>query len=139
MAAGDIRIGMDAKLLQGAAGSTASVEAVNAEDVTLSMTAVEIDTTRRASLWETVKTVRKNAELSFTLQKREGDSVATAIVSAFMSGGRISLYPRDSTSGEGLNADWYITGITDGQPLKDKQTWAITAKPADEQRDPVWE
>jgi hypothetical protein len=77
-------------------------------------------------------------ELSFTLQKREGDSVLAAILAAFLAKGRIALYPRDSATGAGLDADWYITGMTDGQPLKDKQTWQITAKPTDEERDPAW-
>ena len=138
MAAGDVRIGLDGVLLQGASGSTATTEAVNAEDVTLNLGTVDIDITRRGATYEVSKPVLLTAELTFTLQKREADAVATALMSAFTSKGRIALYPRDSASGQGLNADYYITGMTDNQPLKDKQTWSITAKPTDEQRAPVW-
>ena len=139
MAAGDVRIGLDGKLLQGGAGSTATTEAVNAEDVTLNLGAVEIDITRRGAKFEATKVLLSTGELSFTLQKREGDAVASALLVAFIAHGRIALYPRDSASGEGLNADYYITAMTDNQPLKDKQTWTVTAKPTDEQRDPAWE
>lgn len=138
MAAGDIQIGLDGKLLQGAAGSTASTEAVNAEDVTLNLTTEEVDITRRGATWTATKPVLVSAELTFTLQKREGDAVASALRTAFLAKGRIALFAKDSDTGTGLDADFYVTGMSDNQPLKDKQTWAVTAKPTDEERDPAW-
>jgi len=138
MATGDVIVGLDGKLLYGTAGSTATTEIVNAEDVTLNLGTVEVDTTRRGSTWETGKPVLNNAEITFTLQKREGDAARSALMTAFLNRTRIALYGRELATGAGLNADFYITGFNDSQPLKDKQTIEVTAKLTDELRAPVW-
>jgi len=138
MATGDVIIGLDGKLYEGTAGSTADTEVTNAEDVTLSLSSVEVDITRRGSTWEVSKPVLLTAELSFTLQKREGDTVRTALQNAFLNKTKIALYPKDRASGEGLDADFYVTGFSDNQPLKDKQTIEVTAKITDESRSPAW-
>jgi len=138
MAAGDVIIGLDGVMLYGTAGSTADTEVTNAEDVTLSLSSVEVDITRRGSTWEVSKPVLLTAELTFTLQKRESDTVRTALQNAYLNKTKVAMYPKDLTSGEGLDADFYITGFTDNQPLKDKQTVEVTAKVTDESRAPAW-
>ncbi len=138
MAAGDVQIGLDGKFYYGSAGSTASSEAVNIEDVTVNLSTTEVDITRRGSTWESSKTILLSGEVTATLQKREGDAFMATVESAYLNKTRIAIYAKSAAAGKGLNADCYVTQMNDGQPLKDKQTYELTFKITDEERAPAF-
>lgn len=139
MAAGDVIIGLDGKFYYGTAGSQASTEAVNIEDVTVNLGTTEVDITRRGATFEGSKPVLLSAEVSGTLQKREGDAFMLALETAYLAKSRIAIYAKSHATGKGLDADCYVTGLNDGQPLKDKQTYEVTLKPTDELRAPQFQ
>lgn len=138
MAAGDVQIGLDGKFYYGTAGSTASTEATNIEDVTVNLSTTEVDITRRGSTWEGSKVILLTGEITATLQKREGDAFMTSVETAYLNKTRIAIYAKSSSTGKGLNADCYVTQMNDGQPLKDKQTYDLTFKITDELRTPTF-
>lgn len=138
MAAGDVQIGLDGKFYYGTAGSQASTEATNMEDVTVNLSSTEVDITRRGSTWEVTKTILLSGEVTGTLQKRESDAFMATVESAYLNKTRIAIYAKSGTSGKGLDADVYVTQMNDNQPLKDKQTYELTFKITDELRTPTF-
>lgn len=138
MAVGDVQIGLDGKFYYGTAGSTASTEATNIEDVTVNLSSTDVDITRRGSTWEVSKTILLSGEVTATLQKREGDAFMATVEAAYLAKTRIAIYAKSATSGKGLDADVYVTQMNDNQPLKDKQTYELTFKITDEQRVPTF-
>ena len=63
------KLGLDAKLFHGAAGSTASSEMKNCKDVTLNLETGEADiTTRAAEGWRITAATLKEASLEFENQ-----------------------------------------------------------------------
>ena len=139
MAAGDFRIGLNGSFLYGTAGSSAASVATNVTDVQLELSAIEIDTKSRASTtWATSKVALLQATLTFSMLDKEGDSAVAAVKAAFFAKGKIAFWPKDLVGGDGLNADYYVTGLSRNESLVVVITYSVTAKPTDEQRAPVW-
>jgi len=138
MAAGDYRIGLDGKFYYGTAGSTASTEANNVDDVNLNLSARTAAAVRRGKAWVASKPIVKEATLDFKAWDIEADSFLTAVKNAYMNATRIALYPKDASSGDGLDADYYITGFNRAEGNEDFITYQVTAEPTDETRDPTW-
>ena len=139
MADGDYRIGLDGQFLFGAAGNPATTEITNVQDVTLDLSAIEADTKTRASrTWATSKVVLLQGSVQFTMLDKEGDIALSALKTAFFSKGKVALWPKDAESGEGLDADYGITGFSRNEQLTEVIAYNVTAKPNNEQREPQW-
>lgn len=138
MAAGDYRIGLDGKFLYGAAGSTAATEANNVRNVNLNLSKRVAEALRRGKKWVAKKTIATEATVEFEIFDIEGDPFLAQIKNAFMNNTKIALYPKDAASGEGLNADFYISGFSRNENNEDFIIYSVTAEPTDEQREPVW-
>lgn len=138
MAAGDYRIGLDGKFYRGAAGSTPSTEADNVDNVNLNCSARMAEAVRRGKTWVAKKAIILEATVDFELFDIEGDAFVAAIKAAFLGKSRIALYPTDADSGEGLDADYYISNFTRSESNTEFITYKVTAEPTDEQRDPNW-
>ena len=136
------RIGLDGVLKHGTKGSKATTPIANCTDVTLDLTAITADTTSRSSVdWTSEKSILKTASLTFKMLNHsdDADGAIAAIKSAFMGDDAIALHPTDSTGGEGLNADWNITGFKRDETMLQVQAFDVTATPNNEDREPVWE
>ena len=139
MAAGDYRIGLDGKFYHGAAGATAATEADNVRNVNLNLSKRTAEALRRGKKWVAKKPIATEASLEFEMYDIEGDTFLAAVKDAFMNDTRIALFPTDAASGEGLDADYYITNFSRSESNEEFITYSVTAEPTDEARDPAWD
>ena len=133
-----IVLGLDAKLLRGAAGATGATEVKNVKDLTLNLESSEADVTTRATQgWKATVAALKEASLEFGILYDTEDADFTAFQAAYFGNTPIALFVTDG-DGHGLDADWSITGFTVEQPLEEALTVSVTAKPTASTRAPAW-
>ena len=133
-----IVLGLDAKLLRGAAGSTGATEVKNVKDLTLNLESGEADVTTRATKgWKASVATLKEASLEFGILYDTEDADFQAFQAAYFANTPLSLFVTDGAGG-GLDADWSITGFTIEQPLEEALTVQVTAKPTASTRAPAW-
>ena len=131
-------LGLDAKLLRGSAGSTGATEVKNVKDLTLNLESGEADvTTRATSGWRASVATLKDASLEFGILYDTEDADFTAFQSAYFGNTPMALFVTDG-DGNGLDADWSITGFSVEQPLEEALTVSVTAKPTASTRAPQW-
>ena len=124
-----IRIGLEAKLFYGTAGSQAATEATNVKDVTLSLEAGSADiTTRAAQGWRVKKATLKEGSLEFGMNYDDEDAVCTTVMSNFLAGSAMAFFVTDG-AGTGLDADFTLTNCSIEQPLEDAISVSVTAEP----------
>ena len=77
-----IKIGLEAKLFYGVAGTQASSEAKNVKDVSLSLEAGAADiTTRAANGWRVKKATLKEGSLEYEMNYDPADALCTTVMS----------------------------------------------------------
>ena len=131
-------LGLDAILMRGTAGQTASTEVKNVKDLTLTMESGEADvTTRATSGWKASIATLKEASLEFGILYDTEDADFTAFRDAYFGNTPLALFVTDG-NGSGLDADWSITGFSVEQPLEEALTVSVTAKPTASTRAPAW-
>ena len=135
-----IKLGLDAKLFRGVAGTQGTIEVTNVKDVSLSLESGEADvTTRKARGWKLSVATLKEASLEITILYDTEDEDFLAFKEAYFSNTPISLFVTDGdTTAHGLDADFSVTGFTVDQPLEEAVTVKVTAKPTASDRAPVW-
>ena len=135
-----IKLGLDAKLFRGTAGTRGTIEVTNVKDVSLSLESGEADvTTRKAKGWKLSVATLKEASLEITILYDTEDEDFLAFKEAYFSNTPISLFVTDGdTTAHGLDADFSVTGFTVDQPLEEAVTVKVTAKPTASDRAPVW-
>ena len=135
-----IKLGLDAKLFRGTAGTQGTIEVTNVKDVSLSLESGEADvTTRKAKGWKLSVATLKEASLEITILYDTEDEDFIAFKEAYFSNTPISLFVTDGdTTAHGLDADFSVTGFTVDQPLEAAVTVKVTAKPTASDRAPVW-
>ena len=135
-----IKLGLDAKLFRGTAGTQGTIEVTNVKDVSLSLESGEADvTTRKAKGWKLSVATLKEASLEITILYDTEDEDFLAFKEAYFSNTPISLFVTDGdTPAHGLDADFSVTGFTVDQPLEEAVTVKVTAKPTASDRAPVW-
>lgn len=139
MAAGDYRIGLDGTFKYGSAGSTPTTITNNVSGVSLSLNPNAVTVLPRGTGFRGTKVTDLDPELTFTIWNVESDAFRAAIVAAARNKTTLALYPKDASSGEGLDADWTITGLTEGQDNEGLDTFEVTAKIAlQRSREPAW-
>ena len=134
------KLGLDAKLFRGTAGTQGTIEVTNVKDVSLSLESGEADvTTRKAKGWKLSVATLKEASLEITILYDTEDEDFIAFKEAYFSNTPISLFVTDGdTTAHGLDADFSVTGFTVDQPLEEAVTVKVTAKPTASDRAPVW-
>ena len=131
-------LGLDAKLLRGPAGSSGATEVKNVKDLTLNLESGEADvTTSATSGWRASVATLKDASLEFGILYDTEDTDFTAFQSAYFGNTPMALFVTDG-DGNGLDADWSITGFSIEQPLEEALTVSVTAKPTASTRAPQW-
>ena len=135
-----IKLGLDAKLFRGTAGTQGTIEVTNVKDVSLSLESGEADvTTRKAKGWKLSVATLKEASLEITILYDTEDEDFIAFKEAYFSNTPLSLFVTDGdTTAHGLDADFSVTGFTVDQPLEEAVTVKVTAKPTASDRAPVW-
>ena len=135
-----IKLGLDAKLFRGTAGTQGTIEVTNVKDVSLSLESGEADvTTRKAKGWKLSVATLKEASLEITILYDTEDEDFLAFKEAYFSNTPISLFVTDGdTTAHGQDADFSVTGFTVDQPLEEAVTVKVTAKPTASDRAPVW-
>lgn len=132
------KLGLDAKLFYGTAGSSASTELTNVKDVTLSLETGEADiTTRAAEGWRATAATLKDASVEFTMVWDTEDAGFSAIQNAFFNASPLSLFITDG-EGSGLDADFVVTSFSRSEPLEEALTVSVTCKPTIVDRAPAW-
>ena len=135
-----IKLGLDAKLFRGTAGTQGNIEVTNVKDVSLSLESGEADvTTRKAKGWKLSVATLKEASLEITILYDTEDEDFLAFKEAYFSNTPLSLFVTDGdTTAHGLDADFSVTGFTVDQPLEEAVTVKVTAKPTASDRAPDW-
>ena len=124
-----IKIGLEAKLYYGTAGSQAATEAKNVKDVTLSLEAGSADiTTRAANNWRVKKATLKEGSLEFTVNYDTEDAFCSTVITNFLSNTSMAFFVTDGDS-NGLDADFTLTNCSIEQPLEEAITVNVTAEP----------
>ena len=133
------KLGMEAKLYYGVAGSTATNEMTNVKDATLNLETGEADVTTRGNLgWRATAATLKNGTIEWTMIWDTGDAGFGAVKDAYFASTPIALCALDGASGEGLDADFSITNFSRSEPLEEAITVSVTAKPTYSTRAPQW-
>jgi predicted secreted protein len=131
-------LGLDAVLMRGPAGETATDEVTNIKDLTLSLESGEADVTTRATKgWRASVATLKEASLEFTILYDTEDDDYNAFAQAYFNNTPLALFVTDGANG-GLDADWSITGFSVEQPLEEALSVSVTAKPTASTRPPEW-
>ena len=133
-----IVLGLNAKLLRGEAGATATEEIKNVKDLTLNLESGEADvTTRKTEGWRASVATLKEASLDFSILYDTDDPDYNAFADAYFDNAPLALFVTDG-NGTGLDADFSITNFSIEQPLEEAISVSITAKPTASTRAPKW-
>jgi hypothetical protein len=136
------KLGMEAQLNYKVGGQDAVgswIALGNARDVTLSLETGEADVTTRANNgWRATVATLKEATVEFEMVWDTGDAGFTAIKDAFLTNVIIGFQVLDSASGEGLQADFMITGFSRSEALEEAITVSVTAKVTYSATAPSW-
>jgi len=134
-----IKLGLDAKLYYGTAGSTADTLINNVKDVTLSLTKGEADvTTRGADGWRLNVGTLKEGTVDFSMVWDTDDAAFNAIKDAYFDDTAIALLVLDAVGGSGLDADFSVVNFTRNEGLEDALTVDVSVKPTYSTRAPSW-
>lgn len=134
-----IKLGMDAKLYYGTAGTTASSLIDNVKDLTLNLSTQETDvTTRGNGGWVATKATLKEGSVDFSMVWDTSDAAFTAIQTAFFANTALAFLVLDEEDGQGLDADFSVTNFTRNENLTDAITVDVTIKPTYSTRAPEW-
>ena len=133
-----IRVSLDAKLYQGAAGSTATHLVNTVGDVSLKFKKGETKISSRASRWALVKGALKEADIDFEINDDPADTALSAIIAAFVSDTPMAFLIKDAQNGSGLDADFEVLSMDRDEKLEDAVKYKFTIKPTYVSRYPAW-
>ena len=132
------KLGLDAKIFHGTAGTKASTEMKNVTDVTLNLETGEADiTTRAAEGWRITAATLKEASVEFEMIWDTADSGFNAIQRAYFGNSALSLFVSDG-EGNGLDADFVVTSFSRSEPLEEALKVSVPCKPTLVSRAPQW-
>ena len=135
-----LKLGMDAKLYYGTAGTTANNVIDNVTNVTLSLSKAEADvTTRGNNGWRATVATLKDAEISFSMVWDTEDAAFTAIKNSYINDTAIAMLVLDEEGGQGLDADCMVGNFTRNEDLEDAIRVDVTIKPTYSTRAPSWQ
>ncbi|MDD5699513.1 MAG: hypothetical protein PHH77_12940 [Victivallaceae bacterium] len=136
------KIGFEAKIFYGTAGTTASTELKHVQDsVSLNIEKGSAEVAVRSSGWKKVLSGLKDASVEFTLAGDTSDAGFLAIQNAFFNDTPIALFIADAeTGGVGLDADFEVISFNRTEDLEEVINYAVSVKPsANSEREPSWE
>ena len=132
------KLGLDAKIFHGTAGTKASTEMKNVTDVTLNLETGEADiTTRAAEGWRITAATPTAASVESEVIWDTADAGFNAIQKAYCGNSALSLFGSDG-EGNGLDADFVVTSFSRSEPLEEALKVSVTCKPTLVTRAPIW-
>jgi predicted secreted protein len=134
-----LRLGMNCKLYQGVAGSTATNLMDNVKDLALNLSTGEADvTTRGNDGWRATVGTLKDGSVEFSMVWDTEDAGFSALKDAFFGNTAIALLVLDGTDGSGLDADFSVINFTRTENLEEAVTVDVSCKPTYSTRAPSW-
>jgi len=132
-----MRMGYEAKLYYGNAGSTAATQITNAMDITVDSPKEYGDTTVRGDGTSVpIKSSRPTSRavtVTFTMGNKDSDAALAALLAAEAAGTPVAIRVIDKAAGAGPDADFYLAKRA-GKPLNGAQTIEFTCTATDENR-----
>lgn len=138
------RYGIDGQLFyqtDGVSGIAGWVENGNIGDLAVNLSKEEVDDTVRANDgWKSTKGKLKDAEITFQMRADQDDPHYIAYRDAFLNDTHIGqrVYDGDAADGNGLEADFVITGFNHSQNKSEVQMVDVTMKVTYVDTAPVW-
>lgn len=133
------RMGFEGKIYYGVAGTTASTEITNTQDINYDFSTERGSTLERGDGnsppidCESV-TVRK-VSLGFKMLNKDSDTTLAALLAAAYGGMPVAIRTKDKAAGKGFDGDCVLE-VKHGKPIKGEQVFDFTAVPNDDQRTP---
>lgn len=122
-------LGKDAKLYYGPAESNPTTELKNVRNLTLKLSAGEVDvTTRDNDGWRATATTLRECSVDFEMIWKPADAAFQAIRDACLTNGRIALKVLDKADGQGPWGDFTISEFNCNQDLEEAIKTTVTAK-----------
>lgn len=124
-----LKLGFEAKMYIGPAGSTPTTEAKNIKDLTINLESAEVDVSSRASgKFKIYLPGLVDAGLEFKMNVDEDDTTLTTIRTAWLARTPIAAKV-ELGDGMAFDADFIITNFNNEQPLEEALTYSVTMKP----------
>ena len=138
-----VRLGLDARLYYGSAGSGATTELTNVKDLTLNLEKAEADVTTRANQgWRATVGTLKDASIEFQMVWDTADAGFSAIRQAFLADTpmdfRVLSGASNDPQSEGLLATCEVFSFTRNEALEEAITVDVTIKPTYAENPPSW-
>jgi len=138
MATGDVRLGLSGQFCYGSEGSPATTVSENVDDVSLKLSKRAAEWVRRGRKWVGFKPTVKEVSVEFKVLDVEGDALLAALESAWINDTRIALYPKNASSGKGLDADFYVMDFNRDEDNEEVIQFSVVCRPTDELRQPQY-
>lgn len=124
--------GFSCKAFRGEVGSeNPNTEMTNITDVTINLTANQINATTRATAgWEANIAGLKTGSVDFSIMYDKEDADYQALNAAFIAGTALAFFFSDG-AGNGLIGDFVVTNFSESQPLNDAVSIAVTLSVSD--------
>lgn len=141
--AGATRMGYEAQLFYGTAGTTAATQITNARDVQYNIDPTRGDTTKRgvgtSVPIDTSKVTSLKPTITWSMLNKPSDTTLTALLAAAATGAAVALRTKNYSSGLGFDGDVSLQ-VANGAPLRGEATFDFTAEATDDEgRDPsLW-
>ncbi|MDD4889060.1 MAG: hypothetical protein PHU85_03950 [Phycisphaerae bacterium] len=135
-----VRMGKDAQLWRGTAGSQATANITDIKDVTITADIGTADVTTRTSAgYRAKKPTLTDLSIEFKLLNVASSTHVTALRTAAFAKTAVALWARDHVTGEGPDADFYITSFGREEALEDGIWYSVKAEACDDNgRSPTW-
>jgi len=124
-----IRMGLDAQLFWGAAGSTAATLTTNVIDLTQEIDTTEAELNSRGSIVEQAGPATIKLKLSWNSNWDPQDAFIQALLAAITGRTPIALRTKDYSAGKGVDGDFIVTKGSKKEPLKEGQKVDLEATP----------
>lgn len=125
------KLGKDAVIYYGAAGSTATTPLEEVSEVTYDEEDKEVDVRTRASgAFESTEQGATKITVTFTLKVKVGDTARATLLSARRSKTPVAFQVLDApagSGGEGVDGDFVLTKMSRKEPLDDAVSYDCTA------------
>lgn len=123
-----MRLGLNCKLFRQEGQSWLEVK--NVRDLTLNLEAAETEcTTRESDGWEWTAATLKRASVEFQMIWDTNDTHFAAFLAAWLARTPMKMRVLSGVPGQGLEADYAILKVSQGQPLAEFVTADVSIKP----------
>lgn len=132
------RIGLNAKLYRGTAGTTPATEMTNIKDLSAPDERDEADISVRGSEYDLMMPTTRKLEISFRMNWDETDADFAAILAAYNARTALAFKCLSASTGQGPMFDGCVMKLSKEEPRKGAIEADVTIKPTYVSRYPSW-